>query len=104
MHEHELDCPIDVLAKEADVVIAKGECRTCGKDYETNYITGSPIVRGECTACYIDRSRGSKHVEDSARKFTRKAKSAKSAGDLRTAKRYAREARRLIAILKVCNG
>lgn len=84
--------------------IDKGPCRTCGEEYEITYTAGGPIVQGECTKCYMDRSRGRKHCESTARRLAIRARRAKAEGDMDRARNYAIDARRLVALTKVCHG
>lgn len=99
--DHEMVCPVETLIKEHNMHIDKGPCRSCGKDFETNYYGGRPIVSGECSKCYMDRSRGEKFVTRRAREVVRLAKVAKRDGELRAAKRHARDAKRLLQIARL---
>ena len=80
---------------------AVGDCRYCGNSFQIHYL-GTPIVAGECTRCYIDRSRGRNYVERMVRSATRRAKAHKAVGNIPKARRAVKEARRLMAIFKVC--
>ncbi len=77
----------------------EGDCRYCSTHFQITYL-GTPIVAGECTRCYMDRSRGPSYVERMARSAARRAKAHKVTGDLPKVRETVKEAKRFVAILK----
>jgi len=77
----------------------RGACRYCAAEFEIRY-HHAPVTTGECTRCYLDRSRGREYVARMARSATRRAKAYKATGDITAAKDAAKEARRLVSIAK----
>lgn len=99
VNDHELDCPLETLMMSMGIRPTKGDCIYCGAAYEITFLL-KPIVQGECTRCYVDRSRGAAFLERLVRTAMRKARAYEATNKRALAREAARDAKRLIAILR----
>lgn len=96
---HDMACPLEQLAKALGMKTTKGNCVHCQAPFEIMFYA-APFHDDECSQCAFDRTAGKRSLETKARAAVADAKMYAANGKPKAAKRAARNAKRLMTLMK----